>query len=139
MHLATINALLNTMAAVLLVLGRVAVKQGDVPRHRKLMLSALGVSALFLVLYLANRYIQGELTVYPATGLLKAVYLAILIPHSILAAVILPFILAAVYYALKGRTATHVRIVRWVWPLWLYVSVTGVVIYLMLYVFPPGG
>ncbi|MFT5121412.1 MAG: putative membrane protein [Kiritimatiellia bacterium] len=133
--LATVNASLNALAGVLLFFGRRAIKQGKPETHKKIMLGAFGVSAVFLACYLTYHYTHGS-TRYTGTGALKALYLLILIPHVILATGMVPFILSALYFALKQRFETHKRIVKWVWPVWMYVSVTGVLVYLMLYIFP---
>jgi putative membrane protein len=141
MHLLpTLNAVLNLLASVLLVAGWWAIKRSKDPRrHKTLMLSAFSASALFLLFYLVNRYIVGGFVTYPGDGLDRIIYLAILFPHMILAIVMLPFIFAALYFAFRMNFAAHVKVVKWAWPVWLFVSVTGVVIYLMLYVFPPAG
>lgn len=135
--LPTVNATLNLIAATFLVLGRQAVKRGEVDRHRKFMGAALLTSAIFLISYLTYHYFVGH-TKYVGSAVMYGIYLIVLIPHVILATVQVPFILAAVWFALKGRFVTHVRIVQWVWPVWLYVSVTGVLVYLMLYHLPKG-
>ena len=137
--LPTINSALNLTAAVLLVLARVAIKRDPADpacrdRHKKLMLSALAVSAAFLGCYLYYHYTVGSVK-YEGTGFLRGVYLFILIPHVILATGMLPFIFAALWTGLTGRFFGGWRIVRWSWPIWLYVSITGVLVYLMLYVF----
>jgi uncharacterized membrane protein YozB (DUF420 family) len=132
----TINATINALAAVLLWLGRKAILRGDPAAHKRLMFSALTASAVFLASYLLYHFLkQGVVTRYPHGGALKALYYVVLIPHTILAMVMVPFILAAVRYALIGRLDRHRALVRWVWPVWMYVSVTGVLVYLMLYVF----
>jgi putative membrane protein len=129
----TVNATLNLIAAVLLWRGRVAIKAGDPERHRRIMMGAFGTSAVFLASYLTYHY-TAEMTLYPHQDWRKTLYLLVLLPHIVLATVMVPFILAAVWHALKGRYDKHRRLVRWVWPVWMYVSVTGVIVYLMLYV-----
>lgn len=130
----TINATLNFSAAVLLLIGFKAVKRGDTQAHKKAMIGALTASALFLICYLTYHYLHGS-TKYAGEGILRFIYFTILLTHTPLAALMVPFILAAVYFAFKGDFARHVRITRWLYPVWMYVSVTGVAIYLMLYVF----
>jgi putative membrane protein len=135
--LPTLNASLNASAGVLLFLGRRAIKAGKPALHKKLMLTAFGVSAVFLVSYLTYHYATGH-TEYGGTGWLKGLYLAILLPHILLATLMVPFIIAALITALRGKFELHKKLVRWVWPVWMYVSVTGVLVYLMLYVLPQG-
>ena len=132
----TVNASLNALAGVFLVAGWLAIRGGRRAAHRACMLAALATSALFLACYLTYHVTTHLVTRYPGAGWDRTLYLAILISHSILAPLVLPFSLAAVWHAWKGRFDRHVRITRFLWPLWLYVSVTGVVVYLMLYVLP---
>jgi putative membrane protein len=134
--LPTINASLNALAAILLFLGRRAIKAGKPETHKKIMLGAFAVSAVFLACYLSYHYTHGS-TKYPGTGVLKAFYFLVLVPHIILATGMVPFIIAALVCALRQRFEMHKRIVKWIWPVWMYVSVTGVLVYLMLYIFPP--
>jgi putative membrane protein len=130
--LATVNAGLNFTAAVLLCVGFAAIRRGAVAVHRACMVTAFGVSSLFLVTYLLHHAQVGSVA-FPHTGALKVIYLAILIPHIVLAAVILPLALFTIYRGWTGRFAGHKRVARWTLPLWLYVSLSGVVIYFMLY------
>lgn len=132
--LPTLNATLNFVATILLLLGYVAIKKGNEALHRRFMLGALITSALFLVFYLIYHYHVGSVP-YPKTDWTRSLYFIILIPHIILATVMVPFILLAVFRAYQGKIVQHKRIVRWVWPVWMYVSVSGVVVYFMLYVF----
>ena len=135
-QLPTLNACLNATAAVLLLFGWRAIRRGKRKTHQKLMIAALITSALFLCSYISYHYMmKGMVTRYQGTGLLRFIYFAILIPHTILATLIIPFCIAAVYLAFKKNFSAHVRITKWLLPTWMYVSVTGVVIYLMLYVF----
>jgi uncharacterized membrane protein YozB (DUF420 family) len=131
-HLAEVNATLNATSAILLVLGWRAVKRREIERHRRLMIAAALVSAAFLVCYLVYHAQVGSVR-FTATGAPRTIYFAILISHTILAAAIVPLVLRTLYLGLKRRDDPHRRIARWTFPLWLYVSVTGVVIYLMLY------
>src|SRR5690606_11819130 len=135
--LPTLNAVLNLIALVFLLLGRRAVKSGDVTRHWQFMSLALANSALFLGSYLYYHYRVGSVS-YEGAGWVRSLYFLILIPHVILATVQVPVIVAAVWSALRRRFRLHVKIVRWIWPVWVYVSVTGVLVYLMLYIFPHG-
>ena len=130
--LPTLNAALNTLGAVLLLLGYRAVKAGAHQRHRRLMSAALVTSALFLTSYLIYHYLVGSVP-YPRHDWTRPVYFAVLIPHVILAAVMVPFILKAVWHAWRGQFDRHKRLTRWVWPVWMFVSVSGVVVYWMLY------
>lgn len=130
--LAATNATLNATSAVLLVLGRRAIKQKKPALHKKLMLSAIAVSAVFLVSYLTRVAISGTHR-YEGSAAMKALYLSILFSHMALAVVTPVFALRAAYVAWIGRLDVHRRIVRYAWPIWMYVSVTGVIVYLMLY------
>jgi uncharacterized membrane protein YozB (DUF420 family) len=113
----------------------VSIKAGLERRHKRAMLGALTTSALFLVSYLVYHWQVGSKP-FPGTGLLRTVYLTILVTHVVLAATVLPLALVTTYRALNSRFESHRRIARWTFPIWLYVSVTGVVVYLMLYQLP---
>lgn len=134
--LPTVNAALNGTSAALLVLGYRAIRRGDRRRHRALMLSALGASALFLASYLTRIALTGTHR-FPGEGALRSVYLAVLGSHTALAALAAPLVLRTVWLALHDRLPSHRRIARWTLPVWLYVSVTGVVVYAMLYHLAP--
>jgi len=127
-----VNATLNTLSAVLLVLGWRAVRLGRKDVHRRCMIAALVCSALFLASYLTYHFRHGA-TRYQGEGAVRVVYFAILISHTILAAVNLPMVIVTVVLAARGRFERHRRIARWTLPIWLYVSITGVLVYLMLY------
>lgn len=129
------NALLNATSFVLLCLAYVAIKGGDSARHKKLMLSAFGVSCVFLVSYLLRYALTGN-TPFPGEGAARTLYLTILFSHMALAAFVPIGAILAIRFGLKGRFASHKRLVKWVFPSWAYVSVTGVVIYAMLYHWP---
>ncbi|MCC7343443.1 MAG: DUF420 domain-containing protein [Deltaproteobacteria bacterium] len=130
--LAALNATLNATAAILLFLGWRAVRAGKVARHRAFMGSAFLVSALFLVSYLTRFYLTGTHR-YPGTGAMRTIYLSVLLTHTVLAAAV-PFLaIRTIYLALKDRVAAHRKIARVTLPVWMYVSVTGVLIYFMLY------
>ena len=135
--LPTVNAILNGAAFVLLLLGFVAIRRGDRRRHHALMLSACGASALFLVSYLTRIALTGTHR-FPGEGTLRAVYLAVLTSHTILAALAAPLVLRTLFLALRDRVPAHRRIARATLPIWMYVSVTGVVVYVMLYHLAPG-
>lgn len=130
-----VNALLNGTAACLLLGGWWAIRHGKVAQHRACMTAAFCVSALFLASYLVYHYQHGS-TPFPGSGVWKSVYLAVLVPHIILAAAMLPFILVTFRRALAGRFEQHRRIARWTLPMWLYVAATGVIVYVMLYCVP---
>lgn len=132
--LPSINASLNCTAAILLFLGWRAIKGNHPERHKKLMLSAFGVSAAFLVCYLYYHYTKEAPVPFSGPENLKPIYLLILIPHIILATLMVPFIITILVLAFRGKFAAHRKIARWVWPVWMYVSVTGVLVYLMLYI-----
>lgn len=128
---ARINAVINSMVAVLLLAGLVAVKNGRFLLHKRIMISALILSILFLVSYICHHLFSGD-TRYGGTGSTRYVYFIILITHIFLAAIILPFILFTAYRALVAEWPRHIRMARITWPIWFYVSVTGVVVYLMI-------
>ena len=128
----TLNAFLNGTSAILLTLGYFFIRQRRINAHRFTMLAALTTSALFLICYLIYHYNVGSIR-FQGPAWAKTIYLIILIPHTILAAVMVPFILTVVLRAFRGQFDKHRRIARWALPVWLYVSVTGVLVYLMLY------
>jgi putative membrane protein len=130
--LPTLNAGLNALASVFLVTGYLMIRSRRIDAHRRCMLSALGTSALFLVSYVIYHASAGSVP-FRGTGARRVVYFAVLGPHIILAAAILPLALLTTARGLRGDYARHVRIARWTLPVWLYVSVTGVIVYLMLY------
>jgi putative membrane protein len=134
--LPALNAVLNASAAVLLVSALVQIKRGNRELHEKLMLSALVVSALFLASYLLYHALHGSKR-FTGPEPIRTVYLAILLSHTVLAVVNLPLVIVTLRRALLGRFADHRKIAKWTWAVWAYVSVTGVVIYLMLYVAQP--
>ena len=131
-HLPLANAILNSLSAFCLIAGYMAIKTRKRELHLKFMLSALTFSFLFLVSYLIYHTFHGD-TLYEGKGLIRIFYFFILISHIFLSAVVLPMILTTVYFAVTGNFARHPRIARITLPMWLYVSVTGVMIYLILY------
>jgi putative membrane protein len=131
-----LNATLNGAEFIFLVAGWRAIRRRDIPTHRAHMICALVASATFLVSYVTRFAMTGSHR-YPGDGWDRTVYLAVLVSHSLIAVAVLPFILRTVFLALTSRFPEHRRIARWVWPVWIYVSVTGVVVYLMLYQLAP--
>jgi uncharacterized membrane protein YozB (DUF420 family) len=130
--LPALNAILNATSAVFLVTGYVMIRRGHRLAHKRCMIAALITSALFLMSYVIYHANMGSRP-FPGLGLARVIYFAILITHVVLAATILPLALMTATRGLRSQFDRHVRIARWTLPLWLYVSVTGVVIYLMLY------
>jgi putative membrane protein len=130
--LPALNASLNTLSALLLIQGYRCIKRQDRRGHKKYMLCALVSSALFLTSYLIYHYLVGSVP-YPRHDWTRPLYFAILIPHVLLAAGMVPFVFALVWRAWKGEFARHRRLARRVWPVWIFVSISGVVVYLMLY------
>lgn len=130
--LPAVNATLNGICALLLIAGYLFIRRRKVTAHKACMGSAFVVSMLFLISYLTYHYYVGSRR-FGGQGAVRSVYFAILISHTILAATIVPLALVTVYRALRERFDRHVRIARWTLPLWLYVSVTGVIVYWMLY------
>ncbi|HEY7555314.1 MAG TPA: DUF420 domain-containing protein [Candidatus Binatia bacterium] len=131
-QLPTLNAALNTFSAVFLCAGYLFIRAKNVRAHRACMLSAFACSALFLVSYLIYHYQVGSVP-YKGQGGIRAVYFAILLTHTILATAVVPLALITLYRALSESFDAHRRIARWTFPVWLYVSVTGVIVYMMLY------
>jgi uncharacterized membrane protein YozB (DUF420 family) len=131
-QLPALNAGLNGLCAVFLVLGWINIRRGNMHVHRAFMVSALVTSLLFLTSYLTYHF-QAGTTPFRSTGWIRPVYFAILVSHTIMAVVIVPLVLVTVVRALRGRFEAHRKVARVTWPLWMYVSVTGVVIYFLLY------
>ena len=130
--LPALNASLNATAAVLLVVGYVLIRRGHVRRHRAVMIAACVVSAMFLASYLVYHAGTGSRP-FPGQGPVRVVYFAILLTHVVLAAAVLPLALITLSLGLRARFDRHMAIARWTFPIWLYVSITGVIVYLMLY------
>jgi uncharacterized membrane protein YozB (DUF420 family) len=135
--LPAVNAVLNATSAVLLASGYRFIRQRQIIAHKRCMLAACGTSALFLLSYLTYHYHVGSMP-FRGQGWVRPLYFTILISHTILAVVIVPLALLTLFRAWKADFARHVRIARWTLPIWFYVSLTGVIIYVMLYqLFPP--
>jgi uncharacterized membrane protein YozB (DUF420 family) len=130
--LPALNATLNGLSAVFITTGYVLIRRGQRNLHKRCMLAALATSTAFLVSYVVYHANVGSRP-FPGSGAVRVVYFAILITHVVLAAIIVPLALTTTTRGLRAQYDRHVRIARWTLPLWLYVSVTGVVIYLMLY------
>lgn len=127
----SVNATMNALAASFLVAGFVAIRRGKRELHRKLMLGALAASGVFLVGYLVYHWFHGD-TLYPVDAPWRTAYLAVLASHVVLSIIVFPMIIATFWFALSGRFARHRRLARVTLPIWLYVSVTGVAVFLML-------
>ncbi|MCC7500088.1 MAG: DUF420 domain-containing protein [Bryobacterales bacterium] len=130
--LPTLNAILNSLSAVLLVWGYTLIRRKRIEQHRRVMMAAFAASVLFVAGYLLYHSQVGTVR-YPGTGPLRAFYLTILATHTVLAAVVGPLAVITLALGLRARYKRHRRIARWTLPVWLYVNVTGVVIYWMLY------
>ena len=131
--LPVVNATLNGLSALLLGCGYYFIRQGRREAHRNCMISALGTSTLFLACYLTYHFTVRTITHFRDPAWFRPIYLTLLLTHTLLAVVIVPLVLMTLWRAVRGRFDAHKRLARWTWPLWMYVSVTGVVIYLMLY------
>ena len=127
-----VNASLNATSAILLTSGYVLIRRGDIRRHKVAMISACVVSTFFLISYVIYHANAGSKP-FPGQGPIRLVYFTILITHVVLAATIVPLALVTLVRGLRARFDAHIRIARWTLPIWLYVSVTGVIVYLMLY------
>ena len=140
--LPAVNASLNGLSAILLACGYIFIRKGDKIAHRNCMIAAFTTSVIFLGCYLTYHFGLYYYYHQPVTRFLKPawfrpIYLTILLTHTVLAVVIVPLILRTLYLAKNQRFEAHKKIARWTWPLWMYVSVTGVVVYLLLYqIFP---
>lgn len=128
---ATINAVINSLVSITLVIAYISIRRKQYIMHRNLMYAAIVLSVLFLVSYILHHLLAGD-TRFGGEGAIRYVYFFILITHIILAAIILPFILFTAYRALTGEFEKHKKISRYTFPLWLYVSITGVLVYLMI-------
>ena len=128
---AKLNAIINTTVAILLVSGIITAKNRQYETHKKIMLTTMGLSLLFLISYICHHLFAGE-TSFGGEGTIRYVYYFILITHIILAAIILPFILFTAYRALIGENERHRKLAKITWPIWFYVAVTGPVVYLLI-------
>lgn len=126
-----LHAILNSLTAVALIVGYINIKKKNVKVHRAAMLTAFGLSAVFLVSYVTYHFL-GERTIYGGEGVLKYIYYFVLLTHIVLAVVIVPLVLLSVYFGITNQLARHRRISRWTFPIWLYVAVTGVLVYLLI-------
>jgi putative membrane protein len=131
MFLPALNALLNGMCACALLFGLYFIRHGNRAAHRASMLTAFAFSSVFLVSYIVNHALHGD-TIFPGHGAVRSLYLSILASHVILSIVALPMVLTTFFFSLTGRFPMHRRIARWTFPIWLYVSVTGVVVFAFL-------
>ncbi len=127
-----VNAMLNASCFVFLCVGRLAISKGRELLHKQCMIAAFAASSVFLASYLTRYAISGTHK-YPGEGWAKTLYFVILFSHMLLAMVLVPLVLRTLYLGLKKRRKQHRRLARWTWPIWIYVSVTGVLVYLMLY------
>lgn len=126
-----INAGINSLTAILLVAGLVFIKQQNIRMHRTVMLAAFVLGSLFLVSYVLY-HLSNESTPFGGQGLIRPVYYFLLISHIVLSVVVVRFVLLAVYFALSNQIDRHKKIVKWAYPIWLYVSITGVVVFLLI-------
>ncbi len=126
-----LNAILNSATALCLLLGLYFIKQQQIIYHRTAMLSAIGLSSLFLISYVVYHY-QAPHTKFGGEGMIRPIYFTILITHILLAAIIVPLVLLSVYFAFSAQIERHKKIVKWTYPIWLYVAISGVVVYGMI-------
>jgi uncharacterized membrane protein YozB (DUF420 family) len=135
-----VNASLNALSGVLLLIAYVLIRRKRVQLHKRFMLAACFTSLTFLACYVLNHYLRhGIVTHFTGTGWVRPLYFSILISHTILAVTIVPLAIITVRNGLKMRVARHRRIAQWTFPLWMYVSVTGVIVYFFLYQWYPNG
>jgi putative membrane protein len=130
-NLPALNAMLNSVSTVLIIAGFAAIKQRKFVTHMKFMLTAFITSSLFLISYLVYHHYVGH-TPFPGEGFIRPVYFTILISHIILSAFVVPLVLTSYYFAFSGKFITHRKVSKWTFPIWLYVSVTGVMIFFIL-------
>ena len=131
LFLPALNALFNAMSAIALVIGFSYIRKGNVAAHRASMMTAFVFSSIFLLCYITNHALHGEMR-FPGHGPIRTAYLALLISHVLLSVVALPMVLITFFFSLTGRFPQHKKIARFTYPIWLYVSVTGVIVYAML-------
>jgi uncharacterized membrane protein YozB (DUF420 family) len=130
--LPAVNASLNALSGVLLLLGFVMVRSGRIAAHRRMMIAAFVTSSLFLICYIVYHARVGSVR-FTRQGVVRPLYFTILLTHVTLAAAVLPLAILTLSRGLKGRYGPHRRIARWTWPIWMYVSITGVLVYVLLY------
>lgn len=130
-YLPHINAVINSLTALLLVVGLYFIRQKNVRAHRNVMLTAFTLGFLFLVSYVLY-HLSNESTPFGGQGIIRPFYYFLLVSHIILSVVVVWFVLRAVYFALSGQISKHKAVVRWAYPIWLYVSITGVIVYFMI-------
>ena len=128
----TLNAILNATSSIFMIAGYIFIRRNNKTAHRNCMIGAMVSSSLFLISYLIYHAFHGS-TKFTGVGLVRNIYLTILLTHTVLAVVALPLVITTFYRGWKSDFQRHVRIARWTFPIWLYVSVTGVVVYFMLY------
>ncbi len=131
MYLPKLNAFINGTCTVLLLLSLYFIKQKNIAAHKAINLTAFGLSSLFLISYILYHWMANE-TSFPAENSMRSIYLTILISHIVLAACVLPLVLLSFYYGLQMNVEKHKKIVRFTYPIWLYVTVTGVIVYAMI-------
>ena len=133
-----LNASLNALSGILLLIAYVLIRRRNIEMHKRFMLAACVTSLVFLACYVINHFLRhGVVTRFPGTGWIRPLYFTILISHTILAITIVPMAILSVRNGLKMRVAQHRRIAKWTFPLWMYVSVTGVIVYFFLYQWYP--
>lgn len=130
-YLTHLNAIINSLTTVLLIAGLYFIKQNNIAAHRRTMLAAFGLGSLFLVSYVLY-HLTNESTSFGGQGWVRPLYYFLLVSHIVLSVVVVWFVLRAVYFALSGQFEQHVKTVKWAFPIWLYVSITGVVVYFMI-------
>lgn len=128
-----LNAVLNSLSALFLIIGLLFIRGRKIRAHRAMMIAALTSSVVFLISYLIYHFIFHGLSRFGGQGIIRPIYFIILFTHTVLAAIIVPFVLVTLTRALREDFTRHRRIARWTFPLWLYVSITGVIVYLLLY------
>jgi putative membrane protein len=126
-----LNAVLNSATALSLIIGYIFIKQGNRRYHTTAMIAAFALSTIFLISYVTYHY-QAPPTKFGGEGLIRGIYFFILLTHIVLAAVVVPFVLLSIYFAASRQLIKHKKIVKWTFPIWLYVAITGVVVYLMI-------
>lgn len=131
--LPTVNAMLNSLATVFLITGFVFIRKKKIPQHRAMMIAAFVTSGLFLISYVSYHLSEHLITRFQGEGFARTVYFTILISHSILAVAVPPMAFVTLFRGLKMKVEKHRKLARWTLPIWLYVSVTGVAVYFMLY------